>query len=360
MITELEEPLPNGGSCLLGHINLSEMVENEFEDDAYFNFDKFKDVVKEGVIYLNEVLEEGLKLHPLEEQRESVRKWRQIGLGVLGLADMFIKMKIKYGSEESLKLIDKIGYEMANMAIQQSALLAKEKGTYPAYKEDNVLNSEYLNEVAFEETIDMVKKYGLRNSQLMTIAPTGSTSNLLGVSGGVEPIFALRYTRKTESLKGDVEEYDVYKETIKQLMDKCEIYKEENLPDYVVTAHDLDYKNRIDVQSIWQKYIDASISSTVNLSNDASVEDVKDLYMYAWEKKLKGITVFREGCARAGILKRKGDDNDSNDDKSEEKKENLDEQDFIDMGICPECKSNLYHTGGCLECPNCGYSPCSV
>lgn len=292
-----EEPLPAGGSCLLGSINLA-----EFACDTGFDFESFKHCVKSSVIALNEVLDEGLTLHPLKEQRESVYDWRQIGLGIFGLADLLIKLGIKYGSPEAIDLCDMIGHTMADMAIKTSAVLAKEYGVYPKYKPEAVEQSAFYSKNALGETKELVESFGLRNSQLLTIAPTGSLSTMLGVSGGIEPIFANYYTRKTESLKGHDEYYKVYTPIVKEYMDKHGLKDDSELPDYFVTAQTLDYKNRIYMQSVWQSHIDAAISSTVNVPNDFTVEQVEGLYMTAWDAGLKGVTIFRDGCKRAGIL----------------------------------------------------------
>lgn len=292
-----EEPLPAGGSCLLGSLNLAEFVkENKFD---YSNFIEAVDI---AVKALNDVLDEGIPLHPLQEQRESVTNWRQIGLGIFGLADMLIKLGIKYGSEESLSLCNEIGYQMANQAILTSAILAKEHGTYPNYEKESVLQSAYLKENVSDEVLKLISNYGLRNSQLLTIAPTGSLSSMLGVSGGIEPIFANYYTRKTESLHGHDEFYKVYTPIVDRYMKENNILDDSELPEYFVTAQDLNYKNRIDMQSIWQLHIDASISSTANVPNSFTVDEVEGLYMYAWESGLKGVTLFRDGCKRIGIL----------------------------------------------------------
>lgn len=294
-----EEPLPAGGSCLLGSINLAEFVN---ADNHTFDFDAFKEAVDIAVKALNEVLDEGISLHPLAEQRESVRDWRQIGLGIFGLADMLIKMNIKYGSEESISLCDRIGYAMADQAIYTSSIIAKDNGVYPKYNSLAIETSQYLRTNVISATYRSVKMYGLNNSQLLTIAPTGSLSSMLGVSGGIEPIYANYYTRKTESLHGHDEYYKVYTPIVEQYMKEHSIVDDAMLPDFFVTAQDLDYKNRIEMQAVWQKHIDASISSTVNVPNDFTVEKTEDLYMLAWKSGLKGVTIFRDGCKRTGIL----------------------------------------------------------
>ena len=289
-----EEPLPAGGSCLLGSINLSEFVTK----NGYFDFDDFANTVDIATKALNEVLDEGLPLHPLKEQRESVRDWRQIGLGIMGLADMLIKMGIRYGSDEAINLCDMIGHKMAYQAIKTSAELAKVIGHYPKYHSDAVKQSAFFSEHIGNTDVSC----GLANSQLLTIAPTGTLSTMLGISGGIEPIFANYYTRKTESLHGHDEYYKVYTPIVPDYMDKNGLTDDTQLPEYFVTAQTLDYKQRIKMQAIWQKHIDASISSTVNVPNDFTVEQTEDLYMKAWEAGLKGVTIFRDGCKRIGIL----------------------------------------------------------
>ena len=297
-----EEPLPAGGSCLLGSLNLSEFVRDAFTDHASFDFDGLKHAVKVSVRALNEVLEEGLPMHPLPEQRESVNDWRQIGLGIMGLADMLIKMGITYGESEALELCDQIGFLMADTAIAASAMLAKEKGPFPKYKQENILSTPYFQANTSEGTVELVKKYGMRNSQLLTIAPTGTLSTMLGISGGIEPVYANYYERKTESLHGTDVYYKVYTKIVENYMKDFKITDDSNLPEYFVTAMALEYHQRIDMQSVWQRHIDASISSTVNVPNRFTVEETENLYLYAYEKGLKGITIFRDGCRRLGVL----------------------------------------------------------
>ena len=289
-----EEPLPSGGSCLLGSLNLSAFVET-IEGQPQFNMDEFRKAVTIAVYGLNDVLDEGLSLHPLSVQRDSVRDWRQIGLGIMGLADMLIKLGVTYGNKESLKICDDIGWNLANEALSTSMTIAKNKGEYPMFS-DKVWESEfYKNHIGISAP--------LRNSQLLTIAPTGTLSTMLGISGGIEPIFANYYTRKTESLHGEDKEYKIFTPIAWEYLQSHGYGEDETkLPDYFVTSAEIAYRDRINMQAIWQTHIDASISSTVNLPNSATIDDVKDLYMYAWECGLKGITVFRDGCKRLGIL----------------------------------------------------------
>ena len=180
-----EEPLPAGGSCLLGSVNLAQFVENPFTDEAFFDFDGFKLCVQASVKALNEVLEEGLPLHPLPEQRESVAQWRQIGLGIMGLADALIKLGLTYGEEDAVKMCDKIGFAMADTAIAASAKLAKEQGAFPQCKVEEIMETPYFLANTTEKTRELVRKHGLRNSQLLTIAPTGTLSTMLEFPEGL-------------------------------------------------------------------------------------------------------------------------------------------------------------------------------
>ena len=292
-----EEPLPAGGSCLLGSLILPTFVEGK-----EFNFDRLASAVQKSVKALNDVLDEGLPLHPLEEQRESVRDWRQIGLGILGVGDLLIKLGLKYGSPESLEFCDNIAKVIVDNALKASALLAKDFGAYPKYKANKVLKSEFLLENASIETFELIEKYGLRNSQLLTIAPTGSIGTMLETSTGIEPNFAFSHVRKTESLHGEDVFYKVFIPIAKKYMEENNIIDEEDLPEYFVTAQNLNPYDRIKMQGIWQKRIDASISSTINLVNKVSVEEVEKLYLEAWKNGLKGMTIYRAGCDREGIL----------------------------------------------------------
>jgi len=294
-----EEPLPAGGSCLLGSINLAEFVD----EAGNFDFDDLGETVLTAVVALNRVLDEGLPKHPLEEQRESVRDWRQCGCGIMGLADMLIKMGVKYGSDDSFEICSHIAYTIFNSAVYASANLAAMNGhPFPKYDYDSLSKSGMYQQCVSDANKDFVKEHGMYNSQLLTIAPTGTLSTMLGISGGIEPIFANYYTRKTESLHGEDRYYKVYAPIVKRYMDAHGLESDEQLPEFFVTARDIPYQNRLGMQSVWQQYVDASISSTVNLPENATVEDVEELYMLAWHYGLKGVTVFRENCRRGSIL----------------------------------------------------------
>ena len=250
---------------------------------------------------MNDLLDEGLPLHPLKIQQETVFDYRQIGIGVMGIADMLIKMELKYDSERAIEVCDRIGYVLANESLRASAMLAKLLGTYPKYNQDAVLTSDYVVNNTDLDTYELISKYGLRNSQILTIAPTGTLSTMLGISGGIEPIFQFSYQRKTESLHGEEVYYKVFTPIAKEYMEKHGILEEE-LPEFFVSSQTINPFMRVKMQGAWQKHIDASISSTVNLPNSATVEEVEQLYITAWKYNLKGMTIYRDGCARLAVL----------------------------------------------------------
>lgn len=244
-----EEPLPAGGSCNLCAINLAAFVKDE-----KFDFDDFSYVVQEAVKYQNEILTEGLTRHPLKEQQESVANYKQIGIGIMGLADMLIKLHIQYGSKEALELCDKIGTYLNYYGIKASSDLGDILGQYKDFNLEEITNTEY-----WKEQLESFIKYNLnlfpfshlRNSQLFTIAPTGTISTMIGVSGGIEPIFANYYERTTKSLHGKDVKYKVYTPIVKQYMDEHNIEDDNELPQYFVTSSDIPVYSRINMQAVW-------------------------------------------------------------------------------------------------------------
>lgn len=251
---------------------------------------------------LNDVLDEGLPLHPLQEQRDSVRDWRQIGLGVMGVADMLIKMRLRYDSDEAIEHCRDVSQALANHAMYISAKLAKEHGTpYPKYS-PCVLDSDFARNNMDTGTRQLIERYGLYNSQLLTVAPTGTLSTMLGVSGGIEPIFAKSYKRKTESLHDKTTYYDVLTPIYQRYADEHGLTVNDEFPSWFVDSSEIDSIQRVKMQEAWQLGIDASISSTVNLPKSATVDDVANIYIEAWRHGLKGITIYRSGCMREGVL----------------------------------------------------------
>ena len=303
-----EEPLPAGGSCLLGAINLSEFVVDPFTFEAHFDYTEFARVVRESTRALNDVLIEGLPLHPLQEQRETVNRYRQIGLGIMGLADAMIKLGITYGTKKSLDFINVVGAKLLYNTIVASSEYARKTGLGPfeGYDSEKIMNSDIVQNLIKElniyervELTDAIKN-GLANSQLTTIAPTGTIAGLFSTSYGVEPNFAFSYTRKTESLHDKEKYYTIESEIVQKY--RTVTGKQGDLPEYFISTHQLNPYDRIDVQAEIQKYIDASISSTLNLAEEVTPEQVKDLYIYGAEKGVKGLTVYRNNCDRTAIL----------------------------------------------------------
>jgi ribonucleotide reductase alpha subunit len=225
-----------------------------------------------------------------------------IGIGVMSFADLLIKMGYRYGDKASLGLAYEIADTLLNASVKASALLAKEYGPYPEYNSASTLGSQFFKENLSVAAQDLVRGYGLRNATLLAIAPTGSISLLLGCSNGIEPIFAEKCVRKTESLHGKPVTYEVYSSAIQEVVNNLGIKDGEPLPEYIITSMKVDPINRIQMQATWQQFIDSSISSTINLPNSATEKDIYNIYIKAWEYGLKGVTVFRKGCKREGIL----------------------------------------------------------
>ncbi|MBD5323852.1 MAG: adenosylcobalamin-dependent ribonucleoside-diphosphate reductase [Bacteroides sp.] len=298
-----EEPLPAGGSCLLGSINLSKFVEYPFTDYPIVKYDELAKTVESAICALNDVLIEGLPLHPLQEQRDSVAGWRQIGLGTMGLGDLLLMCGKKYGAPESIPVITKIYHLIASTAIKTSLQLAKDNGCFPNCTPEikkAMVECDFIRNLDLpKEVLDDIKEYGLFNSQLLTCAPTGTIGTMLQVSTGVEPNYAFSYNRRTISLN---KEETVYKVDTKIVADYKKVTGNDTLPDYFVSSEQIPYEQRIEVQASLQRFIDASISSTVNLPNSTTIDDVANLYLLAWKKGLKGITIWRDGCQRQAIL----------------------------------------------------------
>nr|DAM35121.1 MAG TPA: ribonucleoside-diphosphate reductase, adenosylcobalamin-dependent [Bacteriophage sp.] len=296
-----EEPLPAGGSCLLGSLNLAEYVINPFMSNSRIDFDAIEHDVAIIVQGLNQVLIEGMPLHPLKVQRDSVYNWRQIGLGTLGLGDMFIKLGEIYGSEKSIKIIDNLFHIIATAAVETSLQLAKVEGCYPMCNKEALANSEFIKALNLPEImLEEIKQYGLFNSQLLTCAPTGSLATMLQVSSGVEPNYAFSFTRRTISLNKEETTYKVEADIVQQYKRvKGDI---DVLPDFFISSQQINPYNRLKIQATLQKWIDASISSTLNLPESTTIEDVFNIYVEAWKLGCKGITIWRNNCQRQGIL----------------------------------------------------------
>lgn len=277
--------------CNLGSLNLYEFVQNKFTEDAYFDFKKFRDAIRIASNALDEIIDENAIRLPsfLKPYKENAYNWRNIGLGVFNYAHMLIALNLTYGSAKALDFTNELFEYMAIMALFYNNSRGAKKGNYPNFKEELYGNSAFMLE---HPTIPN----NARNATLLSIAPTGSIATMLGGSGGIEPEFQLLYTRKTDNLK---EHYQIESQIVK---DYRKVHPNEELPEWFVVSSDIDWKDRIKTQSVIQKHIDTAISSTINLPNETTLEEIEKLYLYAWDRRLKGVTIYRDGCKRSGIL----------------------------------------------------------
>ena len=297
--------MPRHGACCLGSINLSEFVVNPYTDKAHFDSGSFVRAVHCGVRTLDRLIDENYARHPLKEQQEMSFNYRNIGLGVFGYATMLMKLNLKYGSDNAIDLTDSLFGLMFRAAVIESNKLAKKLGPFPKYcKESQIFDSDIMAAHFDIEERAAMAEYGLRNCSLLSVAPTGSIGTMMGESGGCEPEFAIKYQRRTVGMtEGEDTYYDIYCKAAREYMEVNQTNPfTPELPKWFVSAYDIPWERRILTQSIMQKHVDTGISSTVNLPHSATVEDVRELYLKAWQCGLKGVTIFREGCARMPIL----------------------------------------------------------
>jgi ribonucleoside-diphosphate reductase alpha chain len=280
-----EQPLPPWGVCNLGALNLTQFVAQ-----GKFDFEKLREMVPIAVRFLDNVIDAENYIFPEMHARQMDE--RRVGLGTLGLGDALIMMKIRYGSKESLELIEKIYKEIRDVAYATSSEIAKEKGSFGKFSAKQYLKSEFIKELP-DKIKKSIAKDGMRNSVVLTQAPTGKTSLIAGASSGIEPVFSFSYKQKDR-----LGERTVYHPLYEAWKNK---HANEKPPTYFVTAQDLTPEDHVLVEAAIQKYTDSSISKTVNAPMEHTVEQVKKLYTMAYEKGLKGITYFREG-SREGML----------------------------------------------------------
>lgn len=299
------------GSCNLGSINLSNMVVDPFTDEAFINWPLVAEAVTTGVRFLDNVIDR-IEL-PLEAIENELYASRRVGLGFMGLGDLFNKMKIKYGSEESKALAKEIAFKFQMFSFMASINLAKEKGMAPILQEENALNkyvnSQYIQNLS-EDLRTGILTYGVRNTHLTSIAPNGTIALTVGnnTSGGIEPPFALEYNRKIKTGQGE-DDYvieTVYDESWLKYQSADEHFgKEVEVPEYFTVAYEVDPYDKIDIISIFQERICTAISNTTNLRADFTYEEYKNLYLYGWKKGCKGVTTFWEGGSLAPVLSTK-------------------------------------------------------
>lgn len=347
-------------ACNLGSINLYNMIDDKFGNAPSLNEEKFKQAVYDGIIALDEIVSYGYETQPLDENRTCIDDWRSLGLGLFGVTDALVAMKLAYGSREASAFMENVMKIMLLSALRSSCDRAKMKGTFGRYRREATEKSPIIQMVKELDggLYEDIRTYGLRNGTLLAIAPTGTISLLMGsFSGGCEPLYKISYERSTHKMEEVNGSFRVYAHSVKDLLRYHHLPLtltddeiREKFP-WVIESHDVSFMDRVAMQAVMQKYVDNSISSTVNLKNDATPEDIYDIYLAAWESGCKGITVFRDGCRRGNILGVAA--------KKEEKADGP--KPAEGQPVCPECGGkNIRVEGHCAACSDCGWSACSV
>ncbi len=347
-------------ACNLGSINLYNMIDDKFGNAPFLNKEKFKQAVYDGIIALDEIVSYGYETQPLDENRTCIDDWRSLGLGLFGVADALVAMKLAYGSREASAFMENVMKIMLLSALRSSCDRAKMKGTFGRYRREATEKSPIIQMVKELDggLYEDIQTYGLRNGTLLAIAPTGTISLLMGsFSGGCEPLYKISYERSTHKMEEVNGSFRVYAHSVKDLLRYHHLPLtltddeiREKFP-WVIESHDISFMDRVAMQAVMQKYVDNSISSTVNLKNDATPEDIWNIYLAAWESGCKGITVFRDGCRRGNILGVAA--------KKEEKADGP--KPAEGQPVCPECGGkNIRVEGHCAACSDCGWSACSV
>ena len=293
-----EQPLPPYGACLLGSINLARLVKDPFGDAAAMDEAALSDLVATAVRMMDNVVD--ASRFPLEAQAQEAQAKRRIGLGVTGLADALLMIGERYGSEEAAATCEKWLKMIARAAYLASAELAKEKGAFPLFDAAQYLESGSLAEMD-QDVKDAIAAHGIRNALLTSIAPTGTISLYAGnVSSGIEPVFAYTYTRKVLQKDGSRTEEEVVDYAVKLFREK--FGAQAALPDHFVNAQTLAPLDHVRMQAAAQKWVDSSISKTINCPEDISFEDFKDVYMEAWDTGCKGCTTYRPNDVTGSVL----------------------------------------------------------
>lgn len=299
-----EEPLPPYGACDLGAVNLAVMVDNPFEVDAQFRWDLLKSTVHTLVEFLDNVID--VSGYPLEQQEQEQKDKRRIGLGITGLADAMVQLRVRYGSQEAVMISRKIMRFIAHEAYTASALLAKEKGTFELY-DPKWLEAPFVQKLD-TKTQALLKKNGSRNGVILTIAPVGTGSIYYGnISSGLEPIFAHEQNRKVRQADDSWKEYltesyafRLYK--IVHNLDPDVLLGQITLPDYMATAQDITVDEHLNIQAAVQEWVDASVSKTINCPKDLPFDEFAAVYDRAYDSGCKGCTTYRPSPVRGQIL----------------------------------------------------------
>lgn len=292
-----EQPLAKYTACNLGSINLTKFVR----EDGTVDYEALAETTRIATRFMDNVIDYNMENHALEKIKNAVASDRRVGLGITGLGDALVLMGVKYDSPEALAAVEKIMQTICYTAYHTSIDLAKEKGAFPLFQWEGIRQSKFIQNLP-EEIQQRIQEHGLRNSTVITVPPVGTGSIVAETSSGVEPIFCTSYKRRVKNADGETfTEYKVYHPLIKQLFGD-----DNELPEYVRTAHQIDPYFRVKMQGVIQRYTDSAISSTINLAEETSKETVADIYINAYKEGLKGVTVYREG-SREGILQTEGE-----------------------------------------------------
>ena len=292
-----EQPLPPYGACLLGSINMARLVTDPFEDAAALDLDALNELVATAVRMMDNVVD--ASRFPLEAQRAEAQAKRRIGLGVTGLADALLMLGLRYGSDEAARQTERWLHAIARAAYLASVDLAKEKGAFPLFDAEKYLASGTM-QMMDDDVREAIREHGIRNALLTSIAPTGTISLYAGnVSSGIEPVFAYAYTRKVLQKDGTRTEEEVVDYAVQMWRDK---FGDRELPDYFVNAQTLAPLEHVKMQAAAQKWVDSSISKTINCPEDISFEAFKDVYMEAFETGCKGCTTYRPNDVTGSVL----------------------------------------------------------
>lgn len=289
-----EQSLPKHGACNLCSFNLFEYVKNPFTENSEFDYEMFKKDIPLVVRAMDDIIDENMENHPLKEQAEISRLYRNIGIGFMGLADALIAMGITYGSEEAIEFVGEISKFLFRQSVIASVNLGVERGHFPKY-DPVVWDSEIIKNSFNDEEIAWLKRTNrLRNAEILSIAPTGSIGTMLNVSTGIEPNFMLKFERRTVSLNNEETIYKVEASIVEKYRNITG--NEGELPEYFVTSHNINWIDRIKMQASSQRYVDTAISSTCNLPKGIKPSEVELMYLEAWKHKLKGFTIYVDGC----------------------------------------------------------------
>lgn len=292
-----EQPLPPYGACLLGSINLPTLVSGAFTGQAKLDLKALEDLVRMAIRMMDNTVD--ASRFPLPQQEVEAQAKRRIGLGVTGLADALLMVGLRYGSAEAAKQTEEWMHAIARASYLASVDLAKEKGAFPLFDADPYLASG--NMMAMDEDVrELVARHGIRNALLTSVAPTGTISLYAGnVSSGIEPVFAYAYTRKVLQKDGSRTEEEVVDYAVRLWR---ELHGDAPLPDYFVNAQTLPPLDHVRMQAAAQKWIDSSISKTINCPEDISFEAFQEVYMAAWDQGCKGCTTYRPNAVTGSVL----------------------------------------------------------